>query len=57
MCLNCGCGEYENAHGKDHNITMKDIEKAADGEKMSVQETANEMIKGLEAATKQARNR
>jgi hypothetical protein len=51
MCLNCGCGKYDDDHGKDTNITMQDIERAAEGEGMSPQETANEMIKGLESAT------
>ncbi|MBM3926679.1 MAG: hypothetical protein FJ320_12015 [SAR202 cluster bacterium] len=51
MCLNCGCGKYDDDHGKSHNITTQDIEQAAEGEGMSVQETANEMIKGLEAAS------
>ena len=37
MCLNCGCGDYQDKRGTDTNITMDDVEKAAEGEGMSVE--------------------
>jgi hypothetical protein len=53
MCLNCGCGEYWDRKEHQTNITMEDVEKAAKGEGMSVQDTAKEMIRGLQDAMKQ----
>ena len=54
MCLNCGCGEYWDKKGNQTNITMDDVEKAAKGEGMSVKDAAQEMIRGLQEALKQA---
>jgi hypothetical protein len=30
MCLRCGCGEPNERHGDDCNITQEDIEQAAE---------------------------
>ncbi|HZS78440.1 MAG TPA: hypothetical protein VFA41_17645 [Ktedonobacteraceae bacterium] len=30
MCLSCGCGEPDNDHGDSRNITLKDIDAAAE---------------------------
>jgi len=57
MCLNCGCGEYWDKRGNTTNITMDDIDKAAQGEGMKVEDAAKEMINGLGAALKQLRSR
>lgn len=53
MCLNCGCGQYRDKQGKDTNITMDDVEKAAKGEGMSVEDTVKEMTRGMQEALKQ----
>lgn len=57
MCLNCGCGEYWDKRGNSTNITMNDVETAAKGERMTVEDTAKEMINGLNGALKQLRSR
>lgn len=57
MCLNCGCGEYWDKRGNSTNITMNDVETAAKGERMTVEDTAREMINGLGAALKQLTRR
>jgi hypothetical protein len=57
MCLNCGCGEYWDKRGNSTNITMDDVEKAAQGERMKVEDTVKEMINGLNGALKQMRSR
>ena len=31
MFLNCGCGDYNDKRGSDTNITIEDVEKAAQG--------------------------
>jgi hypothetical protein len=57
MCLNCGCGEYWDKRGNAANITMDDVDKAAKGEGMKVEDATREMINGLGAALKQLRSR
>ena len=52
MCLNCGCGDYRDKRDHETNITMVDIEKAAQGEGMSVEETIKETIRGLQESLK-----
>ena len=47
MCLNCGCRDYWDKHGHSSNITMSDVEKAAEDEGMSVKDSINEMIDSL----------
>ena len=53
MCLNCGCGDYWDKRGNATNLTMEEVEKAAQGERMSVEDTAKEIISGLNGALKQ----
>ena len=57
MCLNCGCGDYWDKRGNETNITMQDVEQAAQGERMSVEDAAREMINGLNQAIKQLKAR
>jgi hypothetical protein len=40
MCLNCGCGEFEQKH-KPTDITLSDLKAAAKGHDMEVEETAD----------------
>jgi hypothetical protein len=35
MCLSCGCGEPNERHGDDRNITQEDIDQAAEAAKIS----------------------
>jgi hypothetical protein len=37
MCLNCGCGEPDERHGNDANITMDDLRKAGEANGQDVQ--------------------
>ena len=53
MCLNCGCGDYNDRRGVDSNITLDDVEKAAEGEGMSVEDSIKEMIDGLNYSLEQ----
>jgi hypothetical protein len=39
MCLNCGCGEYQQRH-KPTDITMDDLALAAVGQWMQIREAA-----------------
>lgn len=40
MCLNCGCGQYEQAH-KPGDITTADLKKAAANHDMEVEKAAD----------------
>ena len=52
MCLNCVCGDYDDKRGEDANITMSDVQQAAEANGMSVEDTVKEMISGLQASLK-----
>ena len=47
MCLSCGCGEPNEAHGNNDNITLDDLKKAADAESISVEQAADNIKAGL----------
>jgi hypothetical protein len=51
MCLNCGCGEYDERH-KPSDITREDLAKAADGQGMQLKETIANMKDSIEALAK-----
>ncbi len=57
MCLNCGCGEDWDKQGHQTNITMDDVEKAAKGEGMSVEDTVKEMTRSMQEALKQSQKK
>ncbi len=40
MCVNCGCGQPNNNHGKKDLITMDDLQKAAKAANESVEDAA-----------------
>jgi hypothetical protein len=40
MCLSCGCGEPNNKHDNKNNITMDDLQKAAQAANESIQDAA-----------------
>ncbi len=41
MCVSCGCGEPNADHGDKRNITMKDVQAAADAAGISASQVAN----------------
>jgi len=43
MCLNCGCGEPNERHGKDANIILEDVERAGEANGQSVEESLRNM--------------
>lgn len=43
MCLNCGCGEPNERHGNDANITLDDIRLAGEANGQSVEESLRNM--------------
>ena len=53
MCLNCGCGEPDNRH-QPSDIIREDVERAAEGQHMSLEETASNLLASLETIRAQA---
>jgi len=43
MCLNCGCGEPNESHGKEANITLDDVRRAGEANSQSVEESLRNM--------------
>ncbi len=43
MCLNCGCGQLNEKHGKDANITLEDVQRAGEANGQSVEESLRNM--------------
>ncbi len=48
MCLNCGCGE-PNARHQPTDITREDLERAADGSGIPLEEAAGNVRSSLES--------
>lgn len=40
MCMSCGCGEDDNGHGNQDNITEQDLERAAAAANVSKEQAA-----------------
>lgn len=47
MCMNCGCGEVDKRH-KPTDITREDLQRAADGGGISLEEVKSNMQSSLE---------
>ena len=43
MCLNCGCGEVNERHGEEANITLDDVRRAGEANGQSVEESLRNM--------------
>lgn len=43
MCLNCGCGEVNERHGKEANIILDDVRLAGEANGQSVEESLRNM--------------
>lgn len=39
MCMNCGCGQPNNDHGKADNITAHDLQRAGDANDQTLRES------------------
>jgi hypothetical protein len=49
MCVNCGCGEYDERH-KPTDMTMDDLRKMAEGQNMDVKQTAENILQATQGA-------
>ena len=48
MCVSCGCGTPEDKHGDDRNITLSEIQAAAEAAGVPVSEVVANIGKGAE---------
>jgi hypothetical protein len=53
MCLNRGCGEPQTRH-QPSDIVRDDIDRAAEGQQMSIEEAAANMLASLEGIRAEA---
>jgi hypothetical protein len=53
MCMNCGCGQPHDDHGKPGNITLADLQRAADANDQSLRESAQHILETVELANNQ----
>lgn len=44
MCLSCGCGKPNEDYGDSRNITMEDLDKAAQVENLSREQTVQNIV-------------
>jgi hypothetical protein len=44
MCMNCGCGQPNEDHGKAENITARDLQRAADANGQSLRESSQHIV-------------
>jgi hypothetical protein len=48
MCMNCGCGQPHEDHGKPENITASELQRAGDANGQSLRESAQHIIETVE---------
>lgn len=48
MCMNCGCGQPHDDHGKPENITAEELQRAGDANGQSLRESAQHIIEAVE---------
>jgi hypothetical protein len=50
MCMNCGCGEPNDRHGNDANITMDDLRRAGEANNQDVDQVMGNMEQAYHAS-------
>lgn len=48
MCMNCGCGQPHEDHGKPANITAEALQRAGEANDQSLRESAQHIIETVE---------
>ena len=48
MCMNCGCGQPHEDHGKPENITLQDLQKAGNANNQSLRESAQHILESTQ---------
>lgn len=47
MCVTCGCGIPEDKHGDDRNITLSEVQAAAEAAEISIDDAVANLNKGV----------
>lgn len=55
MCLNCGCGQPDERHGNDANITAADVRRAGDANGQDLATSARNMVAALRSVADDSR--
>jgi hypothetical protein len=48
MCLNCGCGQLDERHGNEANMTASDVQRAADANGQDLSTSVQNMLAALD---------
>ena len=48
MCMNCGCGQPHEDHGKPENITAEALQRAGEANGQSLRESAQHIVEAVE---------
>ena len=48
MCMNCGCGQPHEDHGKKANITAADLRRAGEANDQTLRESAQHILETVE---------
>lgn len=46
MCISCGCGDYEDTHGDERNLTVATLQRAADAANLTLDQVLGNMREG-----------
>jgi hypothetical protein len=57
MCMNCGCGQPHEDHGKPENITLDDLQKAGAANGQSLRESAQHIFETAQLVDKPSSDR
>ena len=56
MCMNCGCGQPDDDHGKAANITADELRQAGDVNGQSLRESAQHILEAVELVDASSRD-
>ncbi len=48
MCMNCGCGQPHEDHGKPENITAEELQRAGEANDQSLRQSAQHILETVE---------
>jgi|GEM_PF-953284 len=48
MCVSCGCGRFEDAHGDERNISVSTLQRAAAASSLTLDEVLDHLVAGCE---------
>lgn len=52
MCISCGCGKFEDAHGDERHVTVATLQRAADAANLTLEQVIGNMRQGASSMEK-----